>query len=278
MTSTVEGRLLVVNWSLIAVTAVTLLVVLAATGFAVKASDTFIVFMLFLASTLAPLSFILIWKGSARWPNASHAANVLAQLILGTMLIAPLTYIAATTSYPFQDQNLYGIDQFLGLDWRSYLKIVDEYRLGSLSRFGYMTFSWQPLLGPIVLCICGYAARSYQFALTFLLTVMAAAVISMFLPAAGTYTFLGLSPSDYPNLHPVDDFDHMRHLALLREGEMRIIDIQLHRLKEICNGTLLCNVSIDHVFVFSTDNHLQHTKSPKQVLIYAHEHTIARDK
>src|SRR5216683_7187911 len=139
MTSTVEGRLLVVNWSLIAATAVTLLVVQAATGFVVKASALFIVFVFFPAITLAPLSSILIWKGSARWPNVSHGANVLAQLILGTMLIAPLTYMAATANYPFQDQNLYAIDQFLGLDWRWYLKIVDEYRLGSISRFGYMT-------------------------------------------------------------------------------------------------------------------------------------------
>jgi membrane-associated phospholipid phosphatase len=26
-------------------------------------------------------------------------------------------------------------------------------------------------------------------------------------------------------LHPVDDFDHMRHLPLLREGKMRVLEI-----------------------------------------------------
>jgi membrane-associated phospholipid phosphatase len=61
--------------------------------------------------------------------------------------------------------------------------------------------------------------------LAFVLTVMATVVISVFLPATGAYAFLGLSPSDYRHLHPVDDFDHMRHLPLLREGKMRVLEI-----------------------------------------------------
>jgi membrane-associated phospholipid phosphatase len=225
MRSTVEGRLLIASWSLLAAVAVTLVVVLAATDFVVTLSEPFFVFMFFLASTLATLSFILIWKGSARWPNLSHSASVLAQLILAGMLIGPLSYIAATANYPFQDKNLHAIDQFLWLDWRPYLKFVDEHGLGSISKIGYSTFVWQPFLVPIVLCLRGYVARSYQFALAFLLTMMITVVISMFLPAAGTYTFFGLSPSDYPNLHPSDDFDHMRHLPLLREGKMRLMEI-----------------------------------------------------
>jgi membrane-associated phospholipid phosphatase len=223
--STVEGRLLAINWCVTFAAAALLVMVLARTDFVLRASDPIAIIMAGLASILAPLSFALLWKGSARWPNVSHAANVLSQLIAASMLIAPLTYIAASLNYPLQDKNLFAIDQFMGLDWRSHLNTVDRYGLGPIYNFGYRTFSWQPLLVPILLCLSGKAARAYQFSLAFLLTVMVTVLISVFLPAAGTYSFLNLSPADYPHLHPVDDFDHMRHLPLLRDGKLRILEI-----------------------------------------------------
>jgi membrane-associated phospholipid phosphatase len=223
--STVEGRLLAINWCVVFAAAALLVIVLARTDFVLRASDPIAIIMAGLASILAPLSFALLWEGSARWPNVSHAANVLSQLIAASMLIAPLTYIAASLNYPLQDKNLFAIDQFMGLDWRSYLNAVDRYGLGPIYNFGYRTFSWQPLLVPIFLCLSGKAARAYHFSLAFLLTVMATVLISVFLPAAGTYSFLNLSPADYPHLHPVDDFDHMRHLPLLRDGKLRVLEI-----------------------------------------------------
>jgi membrane-associated phospholipid phosphatase len=223
--ATVEGRLLTINWCVVFAAAAVLILVLARTDFVLRASDPIVIMMAGLASTLAPLSFALLWKGSAWGPNLSHAANVLSQLMAASMLIAPLTYMAASLNYPLQDRNLFAIDQFMGLDWRSYLNTVDQYGLGSICNFGYRTFSWQPLLVPIFLCLSGKAARAYQFSLAFVLTVMATVVISAFLPATGAYAFLGLSPADYPHLHPVADFDHMRHLPLLREGKMRILEI-----------------------------------------------------
>jgi membrane-associated phospholipid phosphatase len=223
--STVEGRLLITNWCLLSAVTALLVIVLVNTDFVLGGADPIVIVMAGLASSLAPLSFALLWNESARWPNMAHAANVLSQLIATSMLIAPLTYISASLDYPLQDRNLFAIDQFFGLDWRSYLDAVDGHRLGDIYNFGYRTFSWQPLLIPILLCLSGNAARAYQFSLAFILTVMLTVVISMFLPATGAYAFLGLSPSDYPHLHPVDDFDHMRHLPLVREGKMRVLEI-----------------------------------------------------
>ena len=225
MNATVEGRLLIINWCVVSAAAAVLVLVLARTDFVLRASAPIVIIMAGLASTLAPLSFAVLWRGSAGWPNLSHAANVLSQLIAASMLIAPLTYMAASLNYPLQDRNLFAIDQFMGLDWRSYLNTVDQYGLGSICNFGYRAFSWQPLLVPIFLCLSGKAARAYQFSLAFVLTVVATVVISAFLPATGAYTFLGLSPADYPHLHPIADFDHMRHLPLLREGKMRVLEI-----------------------------------------------------
>src|SRR5258708_39016940 len=104
----------------------------------------------------------------------------------------------------------------MGLDWRSYLNTADRYRLGDICNFGYRTFSWQPLLIPIVLCLFGKAVRAYQFSLAFVLTVMATVVISVFLTASGAYTFFSISPADHPHLHPVHDFAPMPQLPHLR--------------------------------------------------------------
>src|SRR5712692_7589868 len=99
MKSTVEGRLLVINWCFLAVLAVILLVVLAATDFAVRASDPIVIISIGLAVVLGPLSSILLRTGSARWPSLSHSANVLAQLMVLALLVLPLSYAAASADY-----------------------------------------------------------------------------------------------------------------------------------------------------------------------------------
>src|SRR5713226_2086661 len=135
MRSSIEGRLLIANWCLVAAAALGLLTSLTMTNFVVA------------------LSLILLCQGSARWPNLSHAATVLSQLLFATMLSGPLVYIAASANYPFQDKNLYAIDHFLGLEWRSWLYVVNEYKLGAISKFFYRMILGQPLLIPIALCL-----------------------------------------------------------------------------------------------------------------------------
>jgi hypothetical protein len=41
-----------------------------------------------------------------------------AQIVLITGIMAPLTYIAASTNLPMQDANLLALDRALHLDWR----------------------------------------------------------------------------------------------------------------------------------------------------------------
>src|SRR6266851_1987329 len=225
MRSSIEGRLLIANWCLVAAAALGLLTSLTMTNFVVALSDPFGYFMIFLASMLGAFSLILLCQGSARWPNLSHAATVLSQLLFATMLSGPLVYIAASANYPFQDKNLYAIDHFLGLEWRSWLYVVNEYKLGAISKFFYRTILGQPLLIPIALCLTGHVVRCYQFVFAILIAVAITGIISIFLPATGTYTFLGLTPADYPNLHPSDDFGHISDLLLLRSGELRMLNL-----------------------------------------------------
>lgn len=225
MRSSIEGRLLIVNWCLVAAAVLVLLISLATTNFTITLSDPFGYFMIPFAGTLGVLSLILLCQESARWPNLSHAATILSQLLLATMLSGPLIYIAASANYPFQDRNLYAIDHFLGLEWKSWLEVVNEYKLGGISKFFYRTILGQPLLIPIVLCLTGHVVRCYQFVLAILAAVVATTVISIFWPAAGAYSFLGLTPADYPNLHPTDDFLHVYDLLLVRSGELRILDL-----------------------------------------------------
>jgi hypothetical protein len=101
--STVEGRLLTINWCLVSAAAVLLVTVLANTDFVLRASDPIVIIMAGLASTLALLSFVLLWKGSARWPNVSHAANVMPMFVttcLGLVFnCRPLLPLASNLSF-----------------------------------------------------------------------------------------------------------------------------------------------------------------------------------
>src|SRR5262245_21749121 len=80
-------------------------------------------------------SVVTIYAGfayhSAKAPRRARVTVVfmlgsIAQGVLITGVMAPLTYVAAAAAFPLQDANLHAIDQALGFDWRGYLAFVDE--------------------------------------------------------------------------------------------------------------------------------------------------------
>ena len=51
--------------------------------------------------------------------------GAIAQLVLITAVMAPMTYVAAAINLPMQDATLLAIDRALGLDWAAYVHFVD---------------------------------------------------------------------------------------------------------------------------------------------------------
>jgi hypothetical protein len=213
------------NWWMIGAMAVAFAVGCWGAGFAVTLGPT-------LYSYGLPTLFgAVAWHGlrntdpAALRPTTFLIGNA-AQVVLVTAIMAPMTYVAAAAAYPLQDAALHRIDQLLGLDWRAYLDFVNQYPwLGAALSRGYTMIGWPIFAIPLVLGLAGHVVRLNQFVLAFGAALAATTLISAFVPAVAAFNYLGLTPADYANLKPLADFDHMRHLPLVRDGTMRELDV-----------------------------------------------------
>jgi PAP2 superfamily protein len=159
-------------------------------------------------------------------PTVVFMLGSIAQGVLITSVMAPLTYIAAAAAFPLQDANLFAIDQALGLDWRGYLAFVDEHPLMSaLLAKAYALIGSQILLVPLLLAAVGRFCRLQQYILALALTLIATTAISIFVPAIGVYYQLGLTAADHPNVVPGAYLDCSRDLPLVRDGVLRHLDL-----------------------------------------------------
>jgi membrane-associated phospholipid phosphatase len=55
--------------------------------------------------------------------------------------------------------------------------------------------------------------------------LIATTLVSILVPAIGTYGAVGLVPSDYPNFEPQGYYDTLRDLPLIRDGSLRVLDL-----------------------------------------------------
>ena len=215
-------RLFGLNWIPIALMALTLALCLALTGFSIKPG-----------SLLLPIAAVALMGGVAhaylrvrrRDTVVPFVLNSTMQLILISVLMPPLTYIAAAAGLPMQDANLAYLDHMLGLDWRAYYNFIyDRPTLIQYTIFGYIMIVW-PMFGiPIVLGVARQYRRLQQFTLACALTLIAATVISSLLPAIGTYYEYGIMP-DASKFNPAGYLVQLRDLPLVRDDSLRVLDI-----------------------------------------------------
>jgi hypothetical protein len=220
----IERRHLLLNWLLIAGIALALLTAIAITDFSIRPGKLSLL-LFSLALFLGSTSYIAFTTGTPRWPNMLHAGTGLAQMIFLRLLMTPLTYIAASPNYPLQDERLYATDRLLGLNWLAYLHFANDHHLGFVLLVGYSMIAWP--IGPMILLLslAGYVQRSYQIIQVCILTIAVTTVIAIFMPAIAAFTYLGLSPADYPNLQPESALVHLGDFSRLRDGSLRVLNL-----------------------------------------------------
>jgi membrane-associated phospholipid phosphatase len=149
-----------------------------------------------------------------------------AQIVLVTVLMTPLTYVAAAANQPLRDAALQAIDEALGLDWRAYLNFVNGHPLlAQWLSYGYTMIRW-PIFGiPLVLAAVSRYARLQEFVLAFALALVITTLISAWVPAIGVFYQLGLDPADYGNLQPEGYLTQLKELPLVRDGTRRHLDL-----------------------------------------------------
>jgi len=89
-----------------------------------------------------------------------------AQIVLITVMMAPLTYVTAALNLPLQDANLYALDRMLGLDWGNYVLFVDAHPAlsGALS-YAYTMIRWPIFAIPVLLAAIHHYRRLEEFTL-----------------------------------------------------------------------------------------------------------------
>ena len=219
-----EWRLFFGNWIPLALMAAALALGLIATGFSLKPQG-----MLLPASAaafFAALTVLCVRRATPRGAMLAFMFGTSAQLLLVTVLMTPLTYIAAAADLPLQDGSLAALDRMLGLDWRAYLAFVNERPwLISYLALGYAMIAW-PVFGvPVLLGFTRNYRRLQQFTLAFALALIATTAVSTMAPALGAYHGLGLTPGDYAHITPGGYLDQLRDFPRVRDGSLRELDI-----------------------------------------------------
>jgi membrane-associated phospholipid phosphatase len=216
-------RLFSYNWIPIGLMAVALALGLALTGFSIKPQ-----------SVLVPFGAVGLYAGVAYYnANTAHKRDPLVVFVLGsmaqlvsiTLLMTPLTYIAASANLPMMDASLDHLDRALGLDWQAYFSFIYERPWlipAVVLSYGMIGV---PVFGiPVVLGAARHYRRLQVFTLAFALALIVTTIISVFVPAIGTYDQLGIKP-DPSIFTPGAYLEQLRDLPLVRDGSLRQLDI-----------------------------------------------------
>lgn len=204
-------------------------------GAALALSVAFTDFSIDLAGLIVSLGFVAVYAGFAhanavsakrRDPQVMFVLGGTAQIVLVTVVMAPLTYVASAANFPLQDANLLALDRVLGLDWAAYVNLVnDRPLLATWLSYGYTMIRWPLFAIPIVLAAAHRYRRIEEFTFAFGLALIATTIVSALVPAIGVYQQIGLDPATLPNLDPRAYLDQVRDLEPVRTGALRHLDL-----------------------------------------------------
>jgi hypothetical protein len=213
-----------INWIPIALMSASLTASVALTDFSIE-----------LGGLLFSLGFVAVYAGFAyansrapkrRDPQVMFVLGSTAQVVLVTVVMSPLTYVAAAANFPLQDANLLAIDRALGLDWRGYVVFVNDHPgLAAALSYGYTMIRWPIFAIPVVLAAAHRYVRIQEFTFAFAVALIVTTIVSALVPAIGVYQEIGLDPATLASLEPRAYLDQVRDLAPVREGVLRQLDL-----------------------------------------------------
>jgi hypothetical protein len=217
-------RLLRCNW-----------IALAATGAALAAGVALTDFSIELPGLIFSLGFVAVYAGFAhanaasakrRDPQVMFVLGGTAQIVLVTVVMAPLTYVTAAVNLPLQDANLLAIDRALGLDWAAYIGYANEHPLlAQWLSCGYAMIRWPIFAIPVILAAAHRYRRIGEFTLAFALALVVTTILSALVPAYGVYQQIGLDPAELEHIDARAYLDTVRDLAPVRAGTLRHLDL-----------------------------------------------------
>lgn len=212
-------RLFVLNWRVLGVMTATLFATLACTRFWIEPG-----------SALLPITVIGAYAGYAYYnlrhprkndPFVVFTLGSTGQMLLIPVVMTPLTYIAASADLPLQDTTLNAVDRALHLDWLAYYNFFYEHHVLLAAAVWSYGLIGCPIFGvPIALGWTRRYCRLQTFTLAFAIALISTTVISVFVPAIGTYQLLHVHP-DPDVFTPGGYLAQLHDLPLVRNGSLR---------------------------------------------------------
>lgn len=211
------------NWLLVISMSAVLLGVIACTDFSLEP-------VAFGATLAVGTALALVAYGSAFTladPKLVFWFGSTAQVIVASAIAGPLSYVANALDWPLQDRALLLIDRAIGLDPQSVAAFANNHSwLVDYLNCGYGLIKWPLLAIPIVLTMTLQLIRLQQFVLALNIALAVTVVISMFVPAVGTYYGLNLSPAEtFPLLDSANYAAQLRDIMALRNGSLRHLEL-----------------------------------------------------
>jgi PAP2 superfamily len=218
-------RLFNLNWLPIGMMGAVLLVTVGLTNFSLEPIAFGI--PITIAVLLALVAYRHRYAKSDRAdPKLVFMVGAVAQIILLTAIVGPLSYVVASFNWPLQDRAFSAIDYALGFDPRAVVLFVNDHPALSLAlNFGYNMIKWPLLVIPIVLATTFRFVRLQQFVTSLSVALLMTIVISTFVPAIGNYQALGLTASDAPNVNLIPFLLLQHDIPAVREGLLRHLEL-----------------------------------------------------
>jgi hypothetical protein len=214
------------NWLPVALLGAVLFCTIACTGFSLEPITFGVTIAIGLVLALIVYGSALMRPESAD-PKLIFWFGATAQVIVVTAIVGPLSYLANALNWPLQDQTLLLIDRAIGLDPQPIAAFVNHHSwLAKCLDVGYGFIKW-PLLGvPIILTMTSRFIRLQQFMLALNIALAVTIIISVFVPAIGTYYGLNLSPTErFSLINSAYYSAQLRDIVALRDGSLRHLEL-----------------------------------------------------
>jgi membrane-associated phospholipid phosphatase len=153
----------------------------------------------------------------------SQALTTVAQLMLIALFGLLCSYSAAVMAMPYRDAELFAVDQWLGFDRGSYVKLFTEspWKV-QLSNTVYLAMLPQLVMVPFALIITRRMEQLQRFIAAYGIALISTIAIFVFVPAVGAFVYVDLTPAQYAVL-PMEVYTPARTLDALRSGVMKVI-------------------------------------------------------
>jgi PAP2 superfamily protein len=212
------------NWVVLAALGIAFALGIGLAGFSINPGD--LLFSLGFVGVYAAFAHANARSPVRRDPQVMFTLGATAQIVLITVIMAPLTYVMAALNLTLQDANLLAIDRMLGLDWQRYVLFVEAHpALAAGLAYAYTMIRWPIFAIPVLLAAIHRYRRIEEFTFAFALALVATTVISGLVPAIGMYQQIGLDPAALSNIEPRAYLDQLRDFAPVRDGALRHLNL-----------------------------------------------------